>query len=411
MPQKTEGRSTDPAEQIAKLKAEVTEDIQPMRDAVGSGDLAAVKKLYRRIISKYHQDKFEADKEIKTAMQPFNVAINSINDILKGDLPLDQQLAQVQNALDEMERLAGGEGSATAETGPEITEGDIENEARTISQELGEIGRECQATFDAMQSAGIKMQRLQGLQAGLEGLSAEFRTAHRQEIQKISESYAELKSRLTALEARYRQTQEEMTFFNHYRQEKTSLAEAPAYAVGLDNQMKDIRGRHESNTAEFARENTVAETLNRQMEKFQAQFQSLQAERSNVARWQAFLDQQYYAIPPFDPQYQAKIDENRRQVRQYYIQDAQIYRQMDDLRQTIQNLSQQQTQNTFRRQQLWQEKLQLEARGNQIYQEQAALYEDMARHQSDFPKARERVAKTVRARKQNRSTPSTEAQV
>ncbi|MFA5185014.1 MAG: hypothetical protein WC551_00820 [Patescibacteria group bacterium] len=406
----SESQNASPEEQIATLKSGLTEDLRPIQDAVRSGDVAAVKKLYKRLISKYHQDKFEGSKKIKDAMQPINVAINSINDILKGDLPPDQQLAEVQNALETAEGLAGKSENPTEEAGPEITEGEIETEAGLINLELGEIGRECQATFDALQSAGMKMQGLQNLRASLEGLSPEFRNAHRQEIQKISESYAELSSRLTALDGRYRQTQADMSFFNHYRQEKTSLAEAPAYAVGLDNQMKDIRRQHESNAAEFARENTIAETLNRQMDKFQMQYQTLQVERANVARWQAHLDQQYYAIPPFDPQYQMKADENRRQIRQYYVQDAQLYRQMDDLQQTIQNLNQQQAQNTIKRQELWQEKLQLEARGNQLYQEQAMLYEDMARHQAAFPKAREKAAKIVRSRKQNRATPSPEAQ-
>jgi len=403
--QRQEGTTETPGEQISRLKTEIGQALQPIREAIQAGDLSAVKKLYRSLIRTFHEDKFQ-DEEVKAAMREINKPVNQIDKALKADVPDERQRFDLLNqALTDIERGTSGP-EAAGGTAIEVTEADIETETGLIGQELEALGHECRAAYDALQHAGRKMGELQMLQASLDGLSPEFRAAHQAEIQKIYETATELNSRLTALSNRYTQTQIQLSYFRGYAHEKAALTDAPRHLQELALQAETVKKSLAEVQAEFERENQINQTLIRQMEKFKNQYGLLQAERFKVAQWQMFLDQQLYSLPPFT---QAS-NENRRQRQGYDAQDAQLAAEMSQTISTLNNLENQRQGNVQRLQALWQEKLRLEAQGNQIYHQQSSAYEDISRRQTAHKAARAYISQAVGVRKQERAKPVPEAE-
>lgn len=389
--------------QIARIKSEIAQVLQPLREAASAGDFAAVKKLYRNLIRTYHEDKFQ-DATVKAAVSKLNKSINRIDAALKTDVPEAQRQASVEAALAEIEGLSRTD--AAGEALAEVTEADIESETATISHELEALGRECRAAWDGLQAAGRKIWELQQLQAALGGLSAEFRAAHQTEITKITESTAELQARLTELNSRFIEAQQQLSFFRHYAQERASLADAPRQMRELADQFEATKAAAVQAAEEFERENKVAETLSRQMEKHQAHYLELQSERMRIAQWQIHLDQQLFQFPPFSQAFNT----NRQQRQELGAQDMQVFTRMQELAATMQNLNQQQMSNAERRRLLWQRKLALEAQGNQIYAAQAAGYENVARRQAVQTETRKAVEQAVRTRKRRRAAPDAQAE-
>lgn len=400
-PPAAETQPVTPEEQISRIKTEVGQALQPIRDAASAGDFATVKKLYRQLIAGYHADKFQ-DKTVNAEVQKLTVALNRIDEALKADVPDAQRVQLVETALEGIEKLTRTETASEVEA----SEADIETETALISHELESLGRECQATYDAMQLAQRRVYDLQMMQAGLEGLSEEYRSAHQKEIQKIWGSAAELQARLTSLNTQFNEAQMQLSYLRYFQQEKTALAEAPEQMRGLARQADAVREQIIAAQAEFDRENKIAETLNRQLEKQQAQYQALQTERGKVAQWQTFLDRQLFQHPPFTQAF----NDNRRQRQTLDAQDAQIVNQMQNLIASMQNMNEQRMQNTMRLRQLWQEKLRLEAQGNQIFYSQTAMYEGFSQRQAAHAAARTNVSQIVRARKQARAGQNPEAE-
>jgi len=394
-----------PENQIARLKSEIGQALQPIRKAVDAGDFNEVKKLYRSLIRTYHEDKFR-DAVVKRAVSGLNKAINLIDTALKSEAPDERRIQLLRSALADIERSLGTTENRDQAGAEEVTEADIETEGSLMSQEIESLGQECRATYDAMQAAQRRVYDLQMMQSSLVGLSEEFRNAHQNEIQRIWASAAELQARLTALDARFTAAQTQVSFFRYYQQEKAALAGAPRHMHEMARQADAIRERLLAVQTEFDRENRTAETLNRQMEKFQAEYLQLQTERAKVAQWQAFLDQQLFNHPPFTQAFEV----NRQQRRALDAQDSQLVGRMQELAATIQSLNEQRLQNTQLRQRLWQDKLQLEAQGNRIYQDQARAYEDISRRQAALTAARVNIAQTVRQRKNSRPRPAERAE-
>jgi hypothetical protein len=395
-----------PAEQISRLKTEIGQALQPIREAVLAADLSTVKKLYRSLIRTFHEDKFQ-DEQVKAAMREINKAVNQIDKALKADVPDERQRADLLNrALTDIENQTSRQETTSGETAEEVTEADIESETAIIGRELEALGLECRAAYDALQQAGRKIWELQSLQASLDSLSPEFRSAHQAEIQKISETATELNAKLAALDSRFTQTQMQLSFFRYYSQEKTALTDAPRHMQELALQAETVKKSLAEVQGEFDRENRINETLLRQMDKHRAKYGELQAERFKVAQWQMHLDRLFFGMPPFNQ----AANENRRQRQAYDAQDAQLVSEMTQEATVLNNLEQQRQSNVQRLQALWQEKIRLESQKNQIYYQQAAAYESISQRQAAHTAARTNISQAVRARKQERAKATPEAE-
>jgi hypothetical protein len=401
-----EKTAESPDVEVARLKTEIGQALQPIREAIASGDFNSVKKLYRSLIRTYHEDKYQ-DETVKAAMREINKAVNQLDQVLKADAPDERRRADLlTQALTQIERQISTTESGAAESALEVSEAEIETESDIIGQELEALGYECQETFDALQAASQKFRELQALQASLDGLSPEFRAAHQAEIQKIGEATAALHAKLNDLNSRYTQTQMQVSFFRYYQEETAALTDAPRIMGDLARQAEAVAEYLIGIAADFERETRIAETLNRQMEKHQAEYLALQTERMKVAQWQAFLDHESYGLPPFTQAF----NDNRRNRQRYDEQDLQLFGRMQSLTQAMHNLYDQQMANTRLRQQLWQSKLSFEAQGSQIHATQAATYESISRRHAALSAARNNIVQTVSERKKGRTRPPDQAE-
>lgn len=390
-------------EQLAGIRSEIAEALGPLREAIAQGDLNAVKKSYRKLIQRFHEDKFaQASAEVVAEVSAVNKKINRLQAILNTESPPDRKLSELAQAADDIE-AAISEKPKTDGQDQEISEEELFSEAETIGIELDQIDREGYRTRESLDRARNKLRELQQLVHDWSLLSPEFQAAHLKEVQRVGDSVAELQAKIERLSDDYDEVYYGLAFFRIYQQDKLKLAEAPKIMQEMMRQYGEAQQAIERLTQ---RANILGQKGEQLARNYQADLYAYQMARTELGRiiqWQQYLDNQLLSIVPYSVPHR----QNRLERQQYDLQYRQVSDHLSGLWRNMEITQQRQAENQSEMQACWDEKLYREREMNQLYRQMADMNQETVQRQASLGQQRENLVRTVKARRRARRAPRT----